>query len=66
MSNFQTGYPLASFGLLILGIIFFFVDGMLLWSIGFTVLFLLLAILKITWGVSGWAEKVTRKLGEEQ
>lgn len=49
----------------VLGIILFFIDGMLLYSIGFFVLFLLLAVLKTTRGIAGWAERVTRKLGED-
>ena len=65
MSNFQTAYAFVGLLSLVLGIILFFVDGMLLYAIGFFVLFLMLAIIKVTWGISGWAENVTRKLGED-
>ena len=65
MSAFQAGYAFVTLLSLVLGIVFSLIDGMLLWAIAFFVLFLLLAILKITWGIAGWAEKVTRKLGED-
>lgn len=65
MSNFSTAYSFVALLSFVLGIILFFIDGMLLYSIGFFVLFLLLAVLKTTWGIAGWAENVTRKLEED-
>ena len=50
---------------LILAIIFFFIDGMLLYSIGFFALFFILGLMKVIWGVSVWADNTTRRLGGE-
>lgn len=65
MSSLQAGYSFVALLSLILGIVLFFVDGMFLWSLGFLILFMILAVLKVTWGIAGWAERVTRKMGEE-
>ena len=65
MSNFQTAFVFVALLSFVLGIILFFIDGMLLYSIGFFVLFLLLAMLKTTWGIAGWAERISRKIGED-
>ena len=65
MSAFQAGYALVALFSFVLGIAFFFIDGMLLYSIGFFVLGIFLIMMKIIWGISGWAENVTRKLGDE-
>jgi len=65
MSSFQAGYAFVALISLILGVILIFFDGMLLYSIGFFVLFLILALIKVTWDISGWAERVTRKMGED-
>ncbi len=65
MSNFQSGYAFVALMSFVLGIILFFIDGMLLYSIGFFVLFLLLVVLKTTWSIAGSAENFTRKLGED-
>ena len=65
MSAFQAGYAFVALLSLILAIILFFVDEMLLYSIGFLILFVVLALIKVTWDISGWAERVTRKMGEE-
>lgn len=61
MSDFQAGYAFVAFISLIFSIILFFIDGMLLYAIGFFFLFLILVIFKIIWGVSGWAEEKTRE-----
>ena len=61
MSDFQAGYAFVAIFSLILGIILFFIDGMLLYTIGFFFLFLILVIFKIIWGISGWAEETTRE-----
>ena len=61
MGTSQGVYAIVTFFGIFLGIIFFFIDGMLLWSIGFFLLFLILVIFKIMWGVSGWAEEKTRE-----
>ena len=50
---------------LILSIIFFFIDGMLLYAIGFFVLFLILGLMKAMWGVSVWMDNTTRRMGGE-
>jgi hypothetical protein len=61
MSNFQAGYALVGFFCFVLGIIFFFIDGMLLWSIGFIVIAITFILLKVMWGIATWADNVTRK-----
>jgi len=48
-----------------LGVVFLFIDGMLLWSIAFFVLGIGLIILMIMWDIAGWADNVTRKMGED-
>jgi len=65
MGTSQGVYTLVSFFGIILGIIFFFIDGMLFWSIAFFTLGLVLIILKAMWGFAGWADNVTRKLGDD-
>ena len=50
---------------MILGVIFIFVDGMLLHSIAFFVIGMMIVLTKAIWGIAGWAENVTRKLGED-
>ena len=65
MSSLQAGYAFVALLSLILGIALFFIDGMFLWSLGFLILFMILAVLKVTWGISGWAERVTRNMGNE-
>jgi len=65
MSNFQAAYALVTLLSLVLGVGLAVIDGMLLYAIGFFVLFLFLVILKVTWGIAGWAENVTRKLGDD-
>jgi len=47
-----------------LGIVLFFIDGMLLWSIAFFVLGIILIILLIIWNNAGWADSVVKKFGE--
>ena len=64
MGSSQGIYALVTFLGIFLGIVFFFIDGMLLWSIGFFSLGVILVLLKIMWGISGWADDVTRKLGD--
>ena len=63
MGNFQAGYALFGLFSFVLGIIFFFIDGMFLWSIGFFVIAILLVLMKVMWGIAGWADNVTRNLG---
>ena len=65
MSNFQAAYAFTVIISFVLGMAFFFIDGMLLWSILFFVIVMILVLLKITWNIAGWAENVTRKLGED-
>jgi len=49
-----------------LGIVLFFIDGMLLWAIGFFVLGIFLIILMIIWDISGWADNVVRNMGGDE
>ncbi len=49
MSTFQEGYAFVALLSFVLVIIFFFVDGMLLYAIGFFILFLMIAIIKVMW-----------------
>ena len=65
MSNFQAGTALVAIFSLILSIVFFFIDGMLLYAIGFFSLFLIIGLMKVMWGIAGWADNVTRKMGED-
>ena len=65
MSNFQVGYALVGIISLILGVIFIFIDGMLLYAIGFFSLFLIMGLMKLMWGIAGWADNVARKMGED-
>jgi len=66
MSNFQSFFAFVALFSLILSVIFFFIDGMLLYAIGFFSLFLIIGLMKIMWGIAGWADNVTRKLGEDK
>jgi len=59
------GYALAAFFSNFLGVVFLFIDGMILWSIAFFTIGIILILLKIMWGISGWADNVTRKLGND-
>ena len=64
--SFQAVYAFVAIFSLILSIILFFIDGMLLYAIGFFSLFLIIGLMKIMWGIAGWADNVTRKLGEDK
>jgi len=64
MGTSQGAYAFVTFLGIFLGIVFFFIDGMLLWSIVFFSLGIILVMLKIIWEISGWADNVVRKLGE--
>ena len=65
MGTSQGVYALVTFLGIFLGIILFFIDGMLLWAIGFFSLALILVLLKVMRGIAGWADNVTRKLGDD-
>ena len=65
MSNFQRFFALISVISMMLGVAFIFVDGMLLYSIGFFVIGMMIMLMKVMWGIAGWAENVTRKMGED-
>ena len=65
MGNAQAAYAFIGFVSFLLSVVFFFIDGMLLWSIGFFVLAIMLVLVKVTWDIGGWAENVTRKMGED-
>jgi len=66
MGTSQGVYAFVAFIGIFLGIILFFIDGMILWSIVFFSLGVFLIILKIMWGVAGWADNVVRKLGDDE
>jgi len=65
MGTSQVVYALVTFFGIFLGIILFFIDGMLLWAITFFIVGLVLIIFKVMWGFAGWADNVTRKLGDD-
>jgi hypothetical protein len=65
MSTFQIFFAFVAVISMILGVIFIFVDGMLLYSIVFLIFGFFLMLMKVMWGVAGWADNVTRKLGED-
>ena len=64
MGTSQGVYAFVTFIGISLGIVLFFIDEMLLWAIGFFLVGFILIILKVMWGFAGWAENVTRKMGE--
>ena len=64
MGTSQGIYALFAFFGIFLGIVLFFIDGMLLWSIAFFSFGLILIIIKAMWGISGWADNAARKLGD--
>jgi len=64
MGTSQGVYAFVTFIGISLGIVFFFIDGMLLWAITFFIVGLILIIIKIMWGFAGWADNVTRKMGD--
>jgi len=49
MSNFQAAYGFVGIISFVLGIIFFLIDGMLLWSILFIVLAIMLVLFRMIW-----------------
>ena len=65
MSAFQATYTIVAFISFVLGIVFAFIDGMLIWSVLFFALAMMLILIKIIWNNAVWAEKVTRKWGED-
>ena len=65
MSTFQAVYSLVALFSFVFGIGFSFIDGMLLWAILFFTLGILIVLMKIMSNIAGWAENITRKLGEE-
>lgn len=64
MSNFQAAYALVALLSFVFGVAFFFIDGMLLYSIGFFVLVMMLVLTRIIWNNAVWFDNVVRKLGE--
>ena len=65
MINFQAVYGFVGIISFVLGIVFFFIDGMLLWSILFIVVVMMLVLSKIIWNNSVWVDNVVRKLGDD-
>jgi len=66
MGSIQTFFVLVAVISMILGVIFIFVDGMLLYSISFLVFGFFLMLMKVMWGVSVWADNVTQRLGGDE
>ncbi len=64
MSNFQATYSLVALFSFVLGIVFAFIDGMLLWVILFFTIGILIVIMKIMWNIAGFADNVIRKIGD--
>ena len=52
--------------MIILGIIFAFMDGLLLWGIGLFVLGITIGFILITWGIAGWMDKTARRLSGDE
>ncbi len=63
MSNFQTFFAFVAVISMILGVIFIFVDGMLLHSIAFFVIGMMIILTKMMWGIAGWADNATQRIG---
>jgi len=66
MGTSQGVYALVALFSNFLGLFFLFIDGMLGWSIAFFTLGIILIIIKIMWGLAGWADNVVRKLGDDK
>jgi len=66
MGTSQVVYAFVVFIGISLGIVLFFIDGMLLWAIGFFVLGIFLIILMIIWDISGWVDNVVRNMGGDE
>jgi hypothetical protein len=65
MSAFQSFFAVVAIFSLIFAIFFFFIDGMLLYAISFFFIFLIIGLMKVMWGVSVWADNVTRKMSRD-
>ncbi len=63
MSTFQTIFAFVAVISMILGVIFIFVDGMLLHSIAFFVIGMMIILTKMMWSIAGWADNTTRRIG---
>ena len=63
MSIFQTFFAFIATISMILGVVFIFVDGMLLHSIAFFVIGMMIILTKVMWEISGLADNVTRRIG---
>ena len=65
MSSFQAAYGVIGIISFLLSIVFFFIDGMILWSVLFFSIVVILILMSIMWDIAGWAENVTRKMGDD-
>ena len=65
MSNVKSIYAFVALFSFVFGIVFAFIDGMLIWSVLFFALAMMLFLIKIIWNNAVWSEKVTRKWGED-
>jgi hypothetical protein len=65
MSNFHAAYGFVGIISFALGVVFFWIDGMLLWSILFIVLAVMLVMVKIIWNNAIWLDNATRELGDD-
>ena len=64
MTSFQAAYSLVALFSFVLGIVFAFIDRMLLWVIGFFTLGILIVLMKIMWNIAEFADNVVKKLGD--
>lgn len=64
MSNFQAVCAFVGLVSFVLGIVFAFIDGMLLWSILFFSIAIILVLMKVAWNIAGFADKIIRKLDD--
>ncbi len=63
VSTFQTVFAFVAVISMILGVVLIFVDGMLLNTIAFFVIGMMIILTKMMWGIAGWADNATRRIG---
>ena len=62
MGSIQGFFALVAVISMILGVIFIFIDGMLLYAIAFFVFGFFIMLMNVMWGIAGWADNVTRRM----
>jgi len=65
MGSSQGVYGFVGIISFVLAIVLFFIDGMILWSALFFSIVVILILIRIMWNIAGWAENVTRKMGDD-